>query len=165
MDVARAPMYATDYAQSPALPPISVTAKIMHHQVQTHLIRDETGMMVTECSYSTGILVKPKWQGTHEDKVDMTTLGRHQVLRVQISALKRTILIFKLTLTPDRGILDSCRCWDLVAHSYVHGKSCSRAWRCCHFRRFYHSRSGSGIFCSSASTVAQQISFGATLWS
>lgn len=31
----------------------------------------------------TGVLVKPKWRGTSQDKVDMETLGRHQVLRVR----------------------------------------------------------------------------------
>ena len=31
----------------------------------------------------TGVLVKPKWRGTSQDKMDMETLGRHQVLRVR----------------------------------------------------------------------------------
>ena len=31
---------------------------------------------------STGVLVKPRWRGTSQDKTDMETLGRHQVLRV-----------------------------------------------------------------------------------
>ena len=30
----------------------------------------------------TGVLVKPKWRGTSQDKADMQILGRHQVLRV-----------------------------------------------------------------------------------
>ena len=30
-----------------------------------------------------GVLVKPKWQGTSQDRIDMVTLGRHQTLRVR----------------------------------------------------------------------------------
>ncbi len=32
---------------------------------------------------STGARVKDKWRGTPEDKLDMKTLGRNQVLRVR----------------------------------------------------------------------------------
>lgn len=31
----------------------------------------------------TGLLVKPKWRGTEQDKSDMDVLGRGQVLRVR----------------------------------------------------------------------------------
>jgi hypothetical protein len=31
---------------------------------------------------NTGVLVKPKWRGTIQDKMDMKTLGRNQVVRV-----------------------------------------------------------------------------------
>lgn len=49
---------------------------------QTPAIKVDSEIGVSECLDPTGVLVKPKWRGTSEDKVDMATLGRSQVLRV-----------------------------------------------------------------------------------
>ncbi|KAL8787185.1 MAG: hypothetical protein Q9195_007876 [Heterodermia aff. obscurata] len=49
--------------------------------IQTDGINDNVGHNGASQLDSTGVLVKPKWRGTLQDKTDMDTLGRHQVLR------------------------------------------------------------------------------------
>lgn len=49
-------------------------------QVHTYVVNDDVPM---EDMDPTGVLVKPKWRGTSQDKTDMQTLGRNQVLRVR----------------------------------------------------------------------------------
>lgn len=49
----------------------------------TYVINDDADRTPMDNIDPTGVLVKPKWRGTSQDKVDMETLGRHQVLRVR----------------------------------------------------------------------------------
>ena len=53
-----------------------------HESVQTDGINNNVDNTAVGQLDSTGVLVKPKWRGTSQDKTDMETLGRHQVLRV-----------------------------------------------------------------------------------
>ena len=53
-----------------------------HESIQTNGISDNVEHDAAGQLDSTGVLVKPKWRGTSQDKTDMETLGRHQVLRV-----------------------------------------------------------------------------------
>ncbi len=53
------------------------------NDVQTYAIDDNMHDHPMDQLDPTGVLVKPKWRGTSQDKVDMETLGRHQVLRVR----------------------------------------------------------------------------------
>jgi len=52
-----------------------------HENVQTYAINDVTDNPMDDMDF-TGVVVKPKWRGTAQDKLDMETLGRNQVLRV-----------------------------------------------------------------------------------
>ena len=53
-----------------------------HEGIQTNGISDNVEHDAAGQLDSTGVLVKPKWRGTYQDKTDMETLGRHRVLRV-----------------------------------------------------------------------------------
>ena len=53
-----------------------------HDNVRTDEINDNGDQSGTGQLDPTGVLVKPKWRGTSQDKTDMEILGRHQVLRV-----------------------------------------------------------------------------------
>ena len=53
-----------------------------HGNVKAHGINDNADGDPVDQSDPTGVLVKPKWRGTSQDKTDMEALGRHQVLRV-----------------------------------------------------------------------------------
>lgn len=66
----------------------------------------------------TGAIVKPKWRGTSQDKVDMETLGRCQVLRVSI--LLRVSRIINDNANSET--LSLYQCWALQAHSSAPGK-------------------------------------------
>ena len=55
-----------------------------HGSIQTNGISDTVEHDAAGQLDCTGVLVKPKWRGTSQDKTDMETLGRHQVLRVSI---------------------------------------------------------------------------------
>ncbi|KAL8693933.1 MAG: hypothetical protein Q9218_001347 [Villophora microphyllina] len=52
-----------------------------HNTVQTRGINDDAEPYPMDRLDPTGVLVKPKWRGTVQDKMDMEILGRHQVLR------------------------------------------------------------------------------------
>ncbi|CAF9924971.1 MAG: hypothetical protein HETSPECPRED_005709 [Heterodermia speciosa] len=53
-----------------------------HDNVRTDEINDNVDQRSgTGQLDPTGVLVKPKWRGTSQDKTDMEVLGRHQVLR------------------------------------------------------------------------------------
>ncbi|KAL9000493.1 MAG: hypothetical protein Q9169_000786 [Polycauliona sp. 2 TL-2023] len=47
----------------------------------SYVIDDEPNAFPMDALDPTGVVVKPKWQGTVQDKKDMEVLGRHQVLR------------------------------------------------------------------------------------
>ena len=51
--------------------------------VKTHVVNHDVDYYPPDQVDQTGVLVKPKWRGTSQDKMDMETLGRHQVLRVR----------------------------------------------------------------------------------
>ena len=51
-------------------------------QVVSYVINDDANTLPMDTLDPTGIIVKPKWRGTPQDKRDMEVLGRHQVLRV-----------------------------------------------------------------------------------
>lgn len=51
--------------------------------VQSHVVQGDDDAHPMDDLDPTGVLVKPKWRGTPQDKLDMGTLGRNQVLRVR----------------------------------------------------------------------------------
>lgn len=55
---------------------------IKDDKVHTYVVNDDAEHLPMDELDPTGVLVKPKWRGTSQDKMDMETLGRHQVLRV-----------------------------------------------------------------------------------
>ena len=55
-------------------------------KVQTYVVNDDATHHPMDDLDPTGVLVKPKWRGTSQDKTDMETLGRNQVLRVRIQS-------------------------------------------------------------------------------
>jgi len=54
-----------------------------HNDVQAYAINDNAEHYPMNQLDNTGVLVKPKWRGTNQDKMDMETLGRNQVVRVR----------------------------------------------------------------------------------
>lgn len=54
-------------------------------QVLSYVINDDADTLPMDNLDPTGVIVKPKWRGTAQDKKDMEVLGRHQVLRVWFS--------------------------------------------------------------------------------
>ena len=62
--------------------PTMNTEKRSDSNAQTSTIKDASEVHVSNYLDPASVLVKPKWRGTSEDKDDMITLGRHQVLRV-----------------------------------------------------------------------------------
>ncbi|KAL8877838.1 MAG: hypothetical protein Q9198_004224, partial [Flavoplaca austrocitrina] len=50
-------------------------------QVVSYVINDDANPLPMDTLDPTGVIVKPKWRGTPQDKRDMEVLGRHQVLR------------------------------------------------------------------------------------
>ena len=82
------------------------------------VVNDEAGNHAMEELDHTGVLVKPKWRGTSQDKMDMEVLGRHQVLRVRRRkrcATLRSLHEYMLTGRV-RGIFDFYPCSDLEVH-------------------------------------------------
>lgn len=77
-------------------------------QVRAYVIDDTHPMDQLD---PTGVLVKPKWRGTSQDKTDMEVLGRHQVLRVS----RIVVAAHELLLTSTRETFDSCPCLVLEA--------------------------------------------------
>lgn len=57
--------------------------EIKNNNVQSHVIQGDDDTHLMDDLDPTGVLVKPKWRGTSQDKIDMETLGRNQVLRVR----------------------------------------------------------------------------------
>ncbi|KAI4106121.1 MAG: hypothetical protein LQ339_003118 [Xanthoria mediterranea] len=47
----------------------------------SYVINDDANTLPMDKLDPTGVVVKPKWRGTAQDKKDMEVLGRHQVLR------------------------------------------------------------------------------------
>ncbi|KAI4220842.1 MAG: hypothetical protein LQ349_007988 [Xanthoria aureola] len=50
-------------------------------QVLSYVVNDDADTLPMDNLDPTGVVVKPKWRGTAQDKKDMEVLGRHQVLR------------------------------------------------------------------------------------
>lgn len=59
------------------------TKENWHNDVETQVIDDDADLNPMDQLDPTGVLVKPKWRGTSQDRLDMETLGRQQVLRVR----------------------------------------------------------------------------------
>lgn len=58
-------------------------SKGLDSNVQTYQINNDADVHPMDMLDPTGVLVKPKWRRTPQDKLDMKTLGRHQVLQVR----------------------------------------------------------------------------------
>ncbi|KAL9018165.1 MAG: hypothetical protein Q9185_004527 [Variospora sp. 1 TL-2023] len=56
--------------------------QLEHKQADAWATEDDRDQYSAGFSDPTGLLVKPKWRGTEQDKSDMDVLGRGQVLRV-----------------------------------------------------------------------------------
>ncbi|KAL8845907.1 MAG: hypothetical protein Q9221_008964 [Calogaya cf. arnoldii] len=54
---------------------------VKDEQVLSYVINDDANSLPMDTLDPTGVIVKPKWRGTAQDKKDMEVLGRHQVLR------------------------------------------------------------------------------------
>ena len=59
------------------------TSKEHNGNVSTYPVKGDADHHPMDELDPTGVVVKPKWRGTSQDKLDMETLGRHQVLRVR----------------------------------------------------------------------------------
>lgn len=97
---------------------------IKYGHMQTHVMQDDANHHPMDDLDATGVLVKPKWRGTPQDKMDMETLGRNQVLRVRRQSLCpsphlscRYLLISRL-----RGIFDFSLWSDSHPRSFALGK-------------------------------------------
>lgn len=55
------------------------------NNVQSWVVNDDEDQDAMDTVGRTGVLVKLKWRGTSQDKIDMEVMGRHQVLRVSDS--------------------------------------------------------------------------------
>lgn len=62
-------------------------------KLHTYVINDDAERVAMDEMDPTGVLVKPKWRGTSQDKMDMETLGRHQVLRVRRQSCYNMVLL------------------------------------------------------------------------
>ncbi len=56
---------------------------VKDNKVETYAVKNGVDQHPMDELDHTGVLVKPKWRGTSQDKTEMETLGRNQVLRVR----------------------------------------------------------------------------------
>jgi len=93
-----------------------------HEKVQTYAINDVTDNPMDDLDF-TGVVVKPKWRGTAQDKLDMETLGRNQVLRVSRQSYCTRFPSQEHLLTGRvRETSSFCPCSGLEAHLFAHGR-------------------------------------------
>ncbi|KAL8650363.1 MAG: hypothetical protein Q9210_003868, partial [Variospora velana] len=72
---------------------------VRHHEdkeAHAYATEDDRDQYSVRFSDPTGVLVKPKWRGTEQDKSDMDVLGRGQVLRVRRQTPMSNILFISI---------------------------------------------------------------------